>query len=432
MKNNLPDSYIPRSPHKVGLWLNNMSNLSMCEKARLLYLGITDHNLSNVTPSIRVDVAILLRPEVENVLNHLSQMLKERAIPLSQYEQNVYGLGQSILMEYVAMFQIALVEMLVIKFKADEIFHQAIYYTMFYLYRSMLLSYQIYEEVRDTLWKDIHDLFLLASENKLESTELSVDGNKLTVCNLYKEINLLALSNPYHLNQEEVESLKQLFGTVKNYVSLETTADNIDAEFVNAVYMNNDEGAVQVPIGDVLCSPMVRVLDTHPMQKLLSQSISDRTVNYAHLLPKLKLRTDLVERLLSQLCKTTLRRYPRYKTDEIALVVTQQNDVMKIVRRNNISLTHDMTLEIKPKDITNYPSIDSQQKKETCIQVWQVKNRSQNGYGLFLPCDIQSSVRVNDLFAIKVGKTTEWSIGIVRWLKYAKNTGINLGLELLW
>ena len=147
---------------------------------------------------------------------------------------------------------------------------------------------------------------------------------------------------------------------------------------------------------------------------------------------KLKLRTDLVERLLSQLCKTTLRRYPRYKTDEIALVVTQQNDVMKIVRRNNISLNHDMTLEIKPNDITNYPSIDPQQKKETCIQVWQVKNRSQNGYGLFLPCDIQSSVRVNDLFAIKVGKATEWSIGIVRWLKYAKNTGINLGLELLW
>ena len=432
MKNNLPDSYIPRSPRKVGLWLNNMSNMSLCEKARLLYLGITDHNLSNVTPSIRIDVAILLRPEVENVLNYLSQMLKERTIPLSEYEESAYGLGQSVLMEYVAMFQIALVEMLVIKFKADELFHQAIYYTMFYLYRSMLLSYQIYEEVRSTLWKDIHDLYLVASENRLESTEFLIDGNKLTVCNLYKEINLLALSNPYHLNQEEVENLKQLFGTVKNYVSLEMNADNINAEFVNAVYMNNDEGAVQVPIGDVLRSPTVRVLDTCPMQKLLSQCITDRTADHVRLLPKLKLRRDLVERLLSQLCKTTLRRYPRYKMDEVALVMTQQNDVMKIIKKSNITLNHNITSVIEVKDTTNYPSIDSQQKKETCIQVWQVKNSSQTGYGLFLPHHTQSSVRVSDLLAIKVGEAIEWSVGIVRWLKYEKNTGINLGFELLW
>ncbi len=76
----------------------------------------------------------------------------------------------------------------------------------------LLLTYSVYVRTRETLWHDIHHLYLLATENGVEQLKMrDAAPGAPTIEARYIQMNLLALVKPYCLRQGEVTRLMQYF-----------------------------------------------------------------------------------------------------------------------------------------------------------------------------------------------------------------------------
>ena len=67
-------------------------------------------------------------------------------------------------------------------------------------------------------------------------------------------------------------------------------------------------------------------------------------------------------------------------------------------------------------------------------ETWTMTDISAGGYCLLLEAETASSVRVGELVAIPPGETAQpisMQLGIVRWLRFTRERGLELGLQLL-
>ncbi len=80
----------------------------------------------------------------------------------------------------------------------------------------------------------------------------------------------------------------------------------------------------------------------------------------------------------------------------------------------------------KPRQTQNVSKPDS-------WQCWQVINMSNGGYSLLLGDQQTSQAQVGELITLRkrTGKEYQWAAGIIRRMKYEKNQGVEIGIEMI-
>lgn len=448
-KKELSPYEIPLSEAKAKEWINSLSTTDFGETTRRVYYGLVDFNRRMLPPLTRIRIAEHLRPKVDLLTANLQRHLSYQAFPLTPRGQKVSDLNQSLYLEFAGTYQLAALDMLTKDGERKRALQIAIYRVIDYLGRYLLGTYSVYIRTRETVWHDIHHMYLLASERGLDTAKFSdSSANANSIEARYIQVNILALLKPYSLRQEEILRVSRYLQEHTELVSIsrELQPGEQMGDFVYAAMLNNDEPAVVMPAGDLPHSPTVRVFNLRRLIMKIDRFIDSIAYeNSAALVLTNGLSRNLAKRMIYHLTTVRNREYNRFERTEKVSVVMGMTDVIKVVhhtagagsasqRREEDLLFNSMLygdgcsldVEDEEKDAINL-------EQEYGVRIWDAVNNSVGGYGLHWDGNESSNARVGELAGLRDMSRADnpWMVGVVKWMESRPKQGLNCGVELL-
>lgn len=441
--------FIPLSESKARAWIAALPLTDPGETTRRIFHGLVDLNRRALPAMTRLAISEMLRPAVEVSLEALQRHLEARAFPLTQKSQKIFELTQSLMLEFAGAYQVAALDMLTKKEGNKKALQLAIYRALDLMGRVLVLGYSVYVRTRETLWRDVHHLYLLAVENGVDQVKIrDAAAGAPTIEARYIQMNLLALVKPYSLRQGEVGRLMQYFAQNTHLISIgpDTGGQQMGA-YVHAAILNGDEPAVMMLASDLPHSPTVRVLQLNQLVARMDEHIR---VLEAKGVPAMILQEglsrNLAKRVIYHLTAVRNRSFNRFPKKETIGMVTRMVDVLAVIRS---SLKSEASEEAEAEDFlfnvfaaSDYE--DEGQAKQAVlthlaeeesarIQTWQVMNTSVGGYGLRWEGKEESGARVGEIVALRdIGdENSVWMIGVIKWMEFVSGSGLCCGVELL-
>ncbi|HPY41282.1 MAG TPA: hypothetical protein PLM98_12245, partial [Thiolinea sp.] len=258
---------IPLTESKAKEWIDSLSITDFGDTTKRVYHGLADLNRRSLSPAVRIRIGERLRPTFDLMLNNLNRHLSCRAFPLPERGQRIFDLNQSLLLEFSGLYQLAALDMITRDEVNKRALQTSIYRVLDYLGLYLISTYSVYVRTRESIWHDIHHMYLLAAERGLDKARIS-EGREgaNSIEERYIQLNVLPLFKPYSLRQEEVVRVARYVESMTHSIKLSTEPLHVDAnqDFVHAAMLNNDEPAVIMPYRDLPHSPTVRVFNLAP------------------------------------------------------------------------------------------------------------------------------------------------------------------------
>ena len=452
-KPKLIDTIDIASVSKARGWVSSLPVMDMGETTRRLFAGLTKLNNESISPQTRVDITEILLPYVKMALENLDRHFLSRSFPLPVRSQKVFDLKKSLIMELAGSYQLAALDMLTKNSSSKKGLLVSIGRAIQYMSVVIMNDYGIYAKNQKSIWHDIHHLYLLACEKKIQNKDIpnrdDVTGEKLTIEEQYKLINLVALAAPNTLRQGEISRIREFFLETLNDVNIISDPDKVKSKYAHITLLNSDEPASLMPVSDLLNSPTSRIFDLSSVIHKIDQFVTLSETDDLGQNDKWPMLTHgLAKRLVYVLTTIRNRRYKRFQREEKASLVIRMQDVLNIVRDNepesfmdqiNEDVEDDNIYEaLAAEDNVSSPwsDIDVEElagDRDVKIHSWKIENSSSGGYGLRQIVSEATPARVGELVAIKDPKDTSgmWQISVARWMDAFKGVGLRLGLEIL-
>ncbi len=453
-KEDMPKTIIDlRTVAKTRTWVSGLPLTDMGETTRMLFLGLTHLNQESIAPQTRIDITEVILPYVKMVLENLDRHFLSRSFPLPERSQKIFDLKKSLQMEAAGSYQLAALEMLTKNLVSKKKLLLAIGRAMTYMNQVLMNSYEVYAKHDQAIWHDIHHLFLMACENKIDKKVIpnkdDTQGDEMSIEDHYKLINLIALSAPNTLRQGEVARIHSFFKLCIRDVSVLSNASKLKAKYAHIALLNSDEPASLMPVSDLVNSPTSRIFDLSTLINHLDEfvGLSEKTDLGTH--EKWSMLThSLAKRLVYVLTTIRNRRYKRFTREGKLTMAIRMADVIEMIRENDIdSFAEEVNADVEDDNIyealANADAVESPWSDidldsmadgyDIQLHSWHVENSSSGGYGLKQIKSEQSTARVGELVAVKDPKDADdlWQIAVIRWMDSFRGIGLKAGLEIL-
>ena len=446
------DSVLLTSVSQAKSWVQDLPLTNMGEVTRVLYQSLVALNQHPLPPTTRIEITEVLLPYVNIALENLDRHFSTRSFPLPERSQKVFDLKQALQLELAGSYQLAALDMLTRGGDSQKRLTIAIGRAIRYMGRTLVNSYGVYVKCKPNIWHDVHHLYLLACENKVQDKTIpkSSDGkaDPFTIESYYKLFNLVALGVPNSLRQGEIDRLEKFFASVVNSVTILDDVDNIPGDYAHIALLNSDEPAALMPASEVLNSPTSRIFDISQIEAILVDFIKTTAKSSFGLHEdQPMLNRGLASRLLSRLTSSSSRKNKRFERDEVAGVVMRLSDVFSVVAASGLteeSAEQESNAEDELYEKLSYgeaassPWVDidietSMEDSDVEIQPWFIDNSSAKGYGFRQKIIEPSYARVGEVLALRdpSDQSDNWQIAVVRWMDFYRDKGLCFGAELL-
>ena len=438
---------------KARTWVSSLPLTDMGETTRQLFIGLTQFNQEPIAPQTRIDITEVVLPYVKMVLENLDRHFLSRSFPLPERSQKIFDLKKSLLMETAGSYQLAALEMLTKRSVSKKRLLLSIDRAIKYMSQVLMNGYDVYAKHDQTIWHDMHHLFLLASENKLEKkvapNKDDAHEDRMSISDHYILINLIALAAPNTLRQGEIKRIEEFFKICLKDVSLLSNASSLKAKYAHIALLNSDEPASLMPVSDLVNSPTSRIFDLSKVINHLDQFVSLSAQSDLGTHDKWPmLNHSLAKRLVYVLTTIRNRRYKRFSREEKLSMAIRMSDVIEMIRENDVDSFSAQINESVEEDniyeaLANEEGISSPwtevdldmlaEDRDVKLHSWQIENSSSGGYGLRQVKSEKSSARVGELVAVKDPKdeADQWQIAVIRWMDSFRGIGLKIGLEIL-
>ncbi len=442
---------IPHSATQARNWVNDLPLTNMGEVTKRLYKALVALNQQPLPAPIRIEIGDILLPFVNIALDNLNRHFSSRSFPLLERSQKVFDLKQALQLELAGLYQLATLDMLTKGPLIPKKLLISIGRSIKYMSGTLINSYSIYNKNKANIWHDIHQLYLFACENNIQSQivpdKSDAHAEKLSIEEHYLFVHLIALSTPNSLRQGEIARLETFYKQVISTVKILKNADNIQEEYAHIALLNSDEPAALMPVSDSVSSATSRIIDTSRIVKILKyfvETTAHKTLGLSDTYPMLN--HGLAKRLVAVLTTARSRKHKRFKRDDKAGLVIRLKEVIEVVR---CTQTDSMIIKNAEEDDVyeqlNFgetvasPWVDLEvealeEEHNVEIQVWKIKDSSTSGYGLCQQEKEPTSARIGEIVAIKdpADDSNQWQILVIRWMDYYRGKkGLCFGAELL-
>lgn len=436
---------IPLTESKAKEWIDSLAITDFGDTTKRIYHGLADLNRRSLSPAVRIRIGERLRPTFDLMLKNLNRHLSCRAFPLPERGQRIFDLNQSLLLEFSGLYQLAALDMITRDEVNKRALQLAIYRVLDYLGLYLLSTYSVYVRTRESIWHDIHHMYLLAAERGLDKVRIS-EGREgaNSIAERYIQLNVIPLFKPYSLRQEEVTRIARYVESMTHTIKLSNEPIHVEAtqDFVHAAMLNNDEPAVIMPYRDLPHSPTVRVFNLAPVILDIDKQIQGLAQEQATgLILKNGLSRNLLKRMVFHLTTIRNRQFNRFPKEEKVAVVLGMQGVIDAVKLAYQGASSDQKREediLFDNMLYGEASLVTGSKKNleeatSHMQIWDMINSSIGGYGLRWTHKESSAVRVGELIGLRdiSNDNNIWIIGVVKWMEYINKQGLYCGVELL-
>ncbi|WP_055127195.1 hypothetical protein [Pseudomonas mediterranea] len=449
-------------------WIANLPKANIGETARLLYQAIGELNLLLTPSENRLQLLELLRPEVYYVCKHLERHFLQQAIVLDERSRKIVNLCQA-LQSHLAMGYKQIVARIVPKFTKDRarLLSTALQRAMHALNGPLLRATELYSPVPEGLWLDLHQLYRIACQHRLQHQSVSDDlvsqVQQLSAEQTYVVALLLGASRSNQLRQGQIARLAEVLEAWSQRIKLDpaSTAASLFAVApqldIGPRYRSKFRTEQQPGLLGVDLEPLVRAIALHlerPAEHTLPVPGGMNTDTLQHLqaawgeaVERSFQRTEgngtLTicvgmsalhyylggERSFSEILKTPVTRKARFEASP-----SKTSDTWK--KAFDAAPTGDS--DMLPYEEIEYPVNPADEEgsgsdNQHHFPTYQlpIVNHSPGGYCLGWPKEVPEQLQAGEMIGIRDTNDQAWSVAVVRWIRQVRGGAMQMGIELV-
>jgi hypothetical protein len=395
-------------------WLASLPRHNAVEAGRCILEQVAALNRSRTPVRERLVLTALLRDYAEQLLPDLDSQIAGAHVPLQPKPRAVARLIDDLLREFGSAYKLAVAEIQErwFKFGLARRLHLPITRALQMLSRRLVLAHRIYAPAPPGVWLEMHALFKLASEHRIEKLSLAVANDSPLA--IYRGALCLNFAAPHKLMQGELD------------LALDFLAHSGDlAVFIAAVPLDPVDGlfVVQTERDSPGVSWSKRHARNHgttlgPDELVLNTSrLADRAIQLLELAEELPQQqtqpesdrrhgADLLRRLVKHWTASVSRQYSRLRRHARVDLCVGLHGIWRFLRQ--------------PDDANGLPSSE-----------WMVNNESPGGFALMHVSGPVEPVKVGEVLGVRSRDSDRVHICIVRWVLSDSPEHVELGLEEL-
>ncbi len=468
-------SFCENKGSAVRTWAEQLPITRISATAAALYKLLPELAQLDVKPEERLEMLEAIRPAMQQINLGLAKEFLNKPIILPERSHKAATISQALQKHMVNGYLIVARDLLLNhkKIKKDTQIRlaTALHRAITGMGRMMLRSLQLYVPMNVHFWEQMHNLFHLAEDYELLSTNVHdpIDNQQpsTTIAQAYMRLLLLSCASPNRLRQSELEML---------YVSLEHWSSDVRISTLSNKGQNLFVVDIQSDSGPLYKAQIRGNSDTSRYREIDSASLvqqlkagmekrqSGQKIEDFHLPPTLG--DNLLRHLLSVWTVQPHRNFQRNTKDgAISVLVGMScihfhladrtplenfighNDATSMLHRNSSNQLNrfmdsgknawDHAMDSSSSgqgygvDI-EFDENESQKdySEQYPINTAQLVDTSPTGYCLEWRQRIPTHVRTGEVLGLKEAGRGSWSLGVVRWL--SQNQGATrCGIELL-
>lgn len=281
-----------------------------------------------------------------------------------------------------------------------------VYMAMFYLCQCLMQHYDTFTQPGLYLWKEVNHLFKFAEDHKFYRIAVKRQFQPIAgenVEELYKQIMLVEMANPYHLAPGEAWFLYSYLGKHANYARMTDSSEQSDPSQYFSINLNSEQRPHNAFSHSQRSEDPIRYLFPEKLVALLDQHVS--TLAGGHRPAEIGIPTATkTQQVIELLCN--VKEVWRQSRHRLGLRIPC-NSFTAIVW--GVDTIHQLLSPEKQKEVLQ----DSQLHRTTGRMV----NESENGFCLKLTHVNYSDFHNGQVIAMRSDKQSHprWILGIIRW-----------------
>ncbi|GGX45930.1 hypothetical protein [Saccharospirillum salsuginis] len=469
-------SFCDPSARQLKHWVGNLPMANIGETARQLYHAVIEFNQLSVNDASRLELMDLVRGPVHYVCQSLNQRYLNQGVVLDDQQRKVANLAQALQTHLATGYKIVVQHLLEQgQLKQRPLMAKAVHRTLCDLLPSILRSYQLYIPTPAGLWREVHQLYQVASAFNLHKVAIEdpTDNCRLSVQEVYLKAILLGASQPNQLLQRELTDAYQAMNAWVGQLDIDDVADEKSVLVINPEADHPPQYSYLIKpssYGDYLginTLPLVRLLHTELKAAYSANADSQRRA--AITIPN-NFGSALLEHLVQSWGGMKQRSFSRTQASgKVSMTVgltgthfhmsggigfysqlygqsaSTENPFIGVVS-SRFSATE--TQAVRSQQDVWDQSFDAGQRRmadpeEDSIEFpqeatedhpmysGQMVNVSPRGYCIQWNEKPATNLKTGEVVAIKEEKLQHWNLGVVRWLRQSKEAGTQMGVELI-
>lgn len=470
-------------PEAVRVWLEHLPLGHAGETARLLYLALHEVNRLDVNIHHRLEFLEQVAEPLQGVLTSLKPHYTGKPFPLDPKAARVAQLATELRAAMIIGYQIVMQQSDTLHWfrqrKWERVWTTALHRMLHYFSGIFTIRHQLHLPPPPGAWLMIHSAYRLLEDNQLLDTSVVPlgGGTVTTLGHEYKQLLLLALLPPQRMQSAQFDEV--LRNMVQWTGALELSRPDSPQRCADAYCIDLDQDVAPGPLWKLhpAREPNVyslRLLNMTPLLERMAQQVEQQRSAGARIaLPSgAEVQRDTAAVLLACWLRPPQRGDEREAAAGTAHVVLGLREIhallsgvaapapapapqaaaepalrvldAKLEKKESFARSlgfvgdRDEEADIWDMVYTNRPQEQTKSWAEVevaktyTLVFGELANRSGGGFGLRFPAGRLGAVRDGDLVAISTSDdTSQWSLGMVRWLRVGADGGIELGVKRL-
>lgn len=437
---NLPEPITGRNlavetnPKAVKAWLVSLPPANVMETARAIFDALTTLNRVKLADDERLKLLEHYQVAIDMLDAPLEALYTSAALPTKEKPKQAHTLARNLQLELANGYKLVLTDRLHARFSfGNKQIPELIQRLMQTYHKLMWVCCKSYTPIPTGAWAEVHALFHYAIQHKMIDLPEGVDHAIKTIGGYFKQILLLALSDPYRYHPAEHDKIQDLiksYGSAAQFQPLGKTSTPAGFFLVRL-----DSDAAPVFLGqkpfDVQPSTAI-LLDTMEMAKHLHKALQtvEQKLTTSSDKAKAQAWVDLLRRVTRQWSIAPKRVFQRIHANS-RVEVTGGLRMTAFYLNGAQPMFQPVVLDGSVVDGEGPSSASGNQYG--AADEWVVLNESPGGYALRLkPVPQNCLYRIGDIVGLRPPGQSSWMVACVRWLQStAEGDAIEIGVQIL-
>lgn len=439
------------NPRALKQWIDVLPLANVSVAARMLFQVLHELNSVTLEPMARLNALENLRMPVMQLTDAVDNQVIGAGFPLPPAKAQLSTVARDFHRQMSLGYRLVIQDLCgaegKIPFLRGKTVILSVVRAISHLGAELVAGYFLYASPPQGLWLTLNALFGYAQEAGLVEKAVEdplYENTGLSARLAYAQIVLLAVSNPYRLNQKEIDEARAVTRIWSAQVHLRSDAARGRAY---AIPLEEDRGPGYLPEERLQAQHRVVAFDTSALESDLQRQVDlARTVG-GHLTfaakgyPSVPASAELVSRMMASWQPAAERNFER-------LPAGYQLDTLLGIHAVHFHLAGGVEFESYLRRVCG-TSIHASERQAPRLATMQenlkpqihsanVLDQSLGGYRLLWEKERAARARVGELIAISAplqGDETpyerDWMVGVIRWLRISPEGAVDAGISLL-
>ncbi len=422
------DLTVETRPKQLKGWLDDLPLTNLSDVCRTLNDEIGALNRQKVAMDKRLKLLELYRSVILKLLPAMEEQYVAVRLPQPEKNRQMAEQARQLLMELANGYKIILLDYqnARITLGKGKIAATAAQRAMSALSRMLMICYQTYVPAPSGIWFEIHQIFRFAIGQDIANETIADEDRESSVNPVYKQILLLALSDPYQMSPGEAARVQNYLATFGGLAQLQAFAQTGNPLGLFLVQAHSDKPPKPLPQdpdevdnrSDILLNTLELAHALHHHIKRLNSGELPKNMHLPDTASEANYR-DLLKHLLKSWSAAPKRRFNRTQNISSTQVCIGLPSIHHFLGGRESGDSTDLSF-IRPVEDQRFIS-----------GKWLVINESAGGLALSGAFEPLPQIRPGDAIGLKADGTNKWHVGAVRWVKSGKADHLEIGAQLV-